>query len=191
MTGRSPFLCFIAGALMSSSTTAGHADEDILWPQSPIRIDKSQQHYQRLPAIQVAIDRRTWLVVPPRITVLDSARFSADGKIYHIADIHPVQPKRLCKSMQGGHWGCGRIAAILLGNLVRDKRLLCDVTPGDKEVALHRCASGNKDVAEEILSQGFGRVNDDSPLLPFQGEGQKNGAGLWRDPDCKLDFDKC
>jgi endonuclease YncB( thermonuclease family) len=177
--------------MMLSSISLGHAAEDILWSQNPIRIDKSKQHYQRLPAIQVAIDRRTWLVVPPRIMVLDSARFIADGKIYHIADIHPVQPKRLCKSMQGGRWGCGRIAAILLGNLVRDKKLLCDVISGGKEVVLNRCASGNKDVAGEILSKGFGRVNDDSPLLPFQAESRKNGNGLWRDPNCKLDFDKC
>jgi hypothetical protein len=190
MASRSPFLCAVL-LTMLLPISSGHAEENILWPQTPIRIDKSKQHYQRLPAVQVAIDRRTWLVVPPRIMVLDSARFSADGKVYHIADIQPIQPKRLCASADGGRWGCGRIGAILLGNLVRDKKLLCDIVPGDKEIVLNRCASANKDVAQEILTHGFGRVSDDSPLVAFQLDGQKIGAGLWRNPDCKLDFDKC
>jgi endonuclease YncB( thermonuclease family) len=192
MAGRSPlFSIAAAGFFILSGGAPGAAEENNLWPQTPVRIDRSKQHYERLPAVQVAIDRRTWFIVPPRIMVLDSARFSADGKIYHISDIRPVQPKRLCDSIGGGKWGCGRLAAILLGNLVRGRKLLCTVVPGEKETVLERCGSGNKDVAAEILTKGFGHVGEGSPLAAFQAEGQKTGAGLWRNPDCKLDFDHC
>lgn len=171
--------------------TSSRADDDALWTRVPTRIDRSKQHFERLPAVTTAIDRRAWLVVPPRIMVLDSARFTADGKTYHIADIRPVNAKRLCKSIDGGRWGCGRMGSILLGNLVRDKRLLCDVAAGEKETVLNNCLSGKTNVAREILSRGFGWVDTSSPLIGFQLEGQAKAAGLWRNPDCKLDVARC
>lgn len=192
MAGRSPFL-FITIACFASLFLAsfGAAEEDVLWPQNPIHIDRSKQHYERLPAVKVAIDRRTWLRIPPRIRLLDSAHFMAEGTIYHIADIHPVLSKRTCKRMEGGRWTCGRMGVILLSNLVFGKRLLCDVVPGEKETVLNNCLSGRKNIAREILTRGFGRVDENSPLMPFQVEAQKAAAGLWRNPDCRLDFDRC
>lgn len=184
-------LCMLALVLLQPVSHAAAADEEILWTQVPTRIDRSKQRFERLPAVKTAIDRRNWIVIPARIVVLDSARFSVDGKIYHIGDIHPVRSKRLCKAVEGGLWGCGRMGAVLLGNLVRDKRLLCDIVPGEKETVLTNCLSGKADVAREILSRGFGRVNENSPLISFQRDGQTKKAGMWRNPDCLVDFDHC
>jgi len=79
-----------------SCVAAAHAEDDVLWPQKPVRIDRSKQHYERLPALQESIDRRTWLVVPSRITINDSAAFTFDGTTYRIGNIHPISTKRMC-----------------------------------------------------------------------------------------------
>jgi len=142
-----------------SCVAAAHAEDDVLWPQKPVRIDRSKQHYERLPALQESIDRRTWLVVPSRITINDSAAFTFDGTTYRIGNIHPISTKRMCTNPDGTKWTCGRMAAILLNNLVRGKRLLCNRTEAGKVTVLSDCQSGTKRVAAEIIERGLGRTD--------------------------------
>ena len=185
-------LLVFTGLIFAGDLSVGLASDDVLWPETPIRIDRSKQHYPRLPAVQTAIDRRILIDVPSRIVVIDSARFSANNITYQIADIRGVQPKRLCvNSVDGGRWGCGRMGAILISNLVRGKRLLCDSAARGAVTVLQRCASGKKDVAEEILSRGYGQVSETSPLAKIQSDARKAGAGLWRNPRCIQDFENC
>jgi endonuclease YncB( thermonuclease family) len=172
----------------ASSAIAG---EENLWPQHPVRIDRSKQHYERLPAAQQAIDTRVWINIPARIKVLDSARFSFEGKLYRIANVHPVALKRICRDREAGRWPCGRLAGIFLGNLVRGKRLLCDVVAGDKETVLGRCQSGLRNIAAEIVAKGFGRADGDDALTSTEELARSKQVGLWRNPDCVADFDHC
>lgn len=167
------------------------ADDDNLWPRHPIRIDRSKQHYERLPALQPAIDTRVWIKVPDRIKVIDSVRFSFEGKLYRIANVHPVEMKRICRDSDAGRWPCGRMAAIFLGNLVRGKRLLCDVAAGEKETVLGRCQSGMRNLASEIVASGFGRADGDGALATIEELARTNRSGLWRNPACVTDFDHC
>jgi endonuclease YncB( thermonuclease family) len=177
--------------LLIASADRGAADDDILWPQYPVRIDRSKQHYERLPPAQQAVDTRIWVTVPDRIQVLDSTRFSFEGKRYRIAGVHPVALKRICKDSEAGRWSCGRMAGILLGNLVRSKRLLCDVAAGARETVLSRCQSSTKDVAAEIVANGYGRADGEGSLASIEELARTNRAGLWRNPDCVIDFDHC
>lgn len=173
--------------LVASSCRA----DDILWPQHPTRIDRTKQNYERLPALEREIDDRTWVIVPARITMLDSASFSFAGKAYRIAEVHPVSLKRICKDIDGGRWTCGRAAAIFLGNLVRSKRMLCDVVAGGKVTILRRCQTGRRDIAAEIVGSGFGRTEGGGPISTTEQLARKKRSGLWRNPDCLLDFDRC
>jgi endonuclease YncB( thermonuclease family) len=166
-------------------------DDDVLWPQNPIRIDRSKQHYERLPPAQQAIDTRIWVMVPDRIQVLDSARFSFGGRPYRIAGVRPVSLTRICRDVDVGRWSCGRMAGIFLGNLVRGKRLLCDVAAGAKETVLTRCQTATKDLAVEIVANGYGRADTDGLLTSTEELARSKRAGLWRNPDCVLDFDHC
>lgn len=167
------------------------ADDAVLWPQHPVRIDRSRQHYERLPPAQQAIDTRSWVMVPDRIQILDSGRFSFNGRSYRIAGVRPVDVKRICKDSDVGRWSCGRMAGIFLGNLVRGKRLLCDVAAGDRETVLSRCQSSTKDVAAEIVANGYGRADTDGPLASMEQLARIKRAGLWRNSDCVVDFDHC
>lgn len=177
--------------LVVLSAGSASAEDDVLWPQHPVRIDRSKQHYERLPALEQNIDARVWLMVPDRIKVLDSAHFSFGGKTYRIAQVRPVGLGRICRDVEAGRWPCGRMAAILLGNLVRSRRLLCDVVASDKETILSRCQSGTKDVASEIVGNGFGRADSDGTLDSTEQLARTKRSGLWRNPDCLVDFDHC
>lgn len=163
-----------------------------LWTTEPTRIDPSKQHYERLPARQVARDLRIWLVVPERITVLDSTSFRFGDGTYKIANLRPVAARRLCAAVEGGRWPCGRMASIFLGNLVRGKRLLCDIAQAGKTAVLSHCAVGQRDLASAIVSQGYAMATGDAALLEMQGTAQKLAAkGLWRNPKCTTAFDAC
>jgi endonuclease YncB( thermonuclease family) len=144
-----------------------------------------------LPPAEQAIDTRVWVTVPDRIQVLDSARFSFAGRPYRIAGVKPVQLARICRDVDMGRWSCGRMAGIFLGNLVRGKRLLCDVTAGAGETVLDRCQSTTKDLAAEIVANGYGRADGDGSLATMEELARTKRAGLWRNPDCIVDFDHC
>jgi endonuclease YncB( thermonuclease family) len=186
--------CFIVLALacMAAGPVPAQEGDVPLWTTEPTRIDPSKQHYERLPAKQVDRDTRVWLVVPQRIKVLDSTSFSFGDGMYKIAHIRPIPLKRLCQAMEGGRWPCGRMASIFLGNLVRGKRLLCDIEQTGKVAVLSHCAIVRRDVASAIIDQGYGMATDDAALLEKQAQAQKLAAkGLWRNPKCIAAFDTC
>jgi endonuclease YncB( thermonuclease family) len=179
-------LCCIAAPAL------GQQGDDAIWTTQPTHIDRSKQSYERLPSKVVARDLRTWIVVPERIKVLDSRSFSVGDAVYELAHIRPIKAKRLCQAAEGGRWACGRMASVFLGNLVRNKRLLCDVAQSGKTVALSHCVIGSRDVASAIIDQGYGKAEGDQALLAAQAEAQKLAAkGLWRNPACIADFDRC
>jgi endonuclease YncB( thermonuclease family) len=181
-------------ALLSSFLPAVQAqqNDDPIWTTQPTRIDRAKQHYERLPAKVVPRDSRIWVVVPQRIKVLDSRSFAVGDIVYEIGNVRAVKNKRLCQAIEGGRWACGRMASIFLGNLVRGKRLLCDVTQGTKKMTLSHCVIGQRDVAAAIISQGYGMAEGDKALLSVQADAQKLAAkGLWRNPKCATNFDGC
>jgi endonuclease YncB( thermonuclease family) len=182
----------VAFLLVAASITTGHGEDAPLWTEQPTRIDRSKQHFERLPAVKIARDSRLWLVVPSRITVLDSASFIIGEQQYQIANIRPVKPQRLCQAIEGGRWPCGRMASIFLGNLVRNKRLLCDISQAGKKLVLSNCVIGVRDVAVAIVANGYGLAEADKALLAAQTDAQKaHSKGLWRNPLCTTDFDNC
>lgn len=183
---------FIAIAATALLTGIAAGQDDPIWTVKPTKIDRSSQRYERLPAVKVERDTRTWLPVPERIKVLDSTRFSVGQHIYQVANVRAVKPKRICKAVEGGRWPCGRMASIFLGNLVRGKRLLCDIEQTGKNLMLRRCVVGTRDVAGAIIANGYGAAEADDALLAVQAEAQSTGSkGLWRNPECAANFDSC
>lgn len=184
-------IALLVAFVLPASAPSARSEDDVPWTQRPMKVDRSKQTYQRLPARQQAVDTRSWFSVPDRIRVIDSARFSIDGKVYRIGGVHPVAMGRICRDREAGRWSCGRLAGVLLGNLVRNTRLLCNVTPSGTETVLGRCQSRTKDIAREIVAAGFGRADGDSTLASIEALARSDKAGLWRNPACLADFDHC
>jgi endonuclease YncB( thermonuclease family) len=189
---RLPLLLLLLAGLFAALPIPGLADDDPIWTTQPTHIDRAKQNFERLPAKVVPRDSRTWLVVPDRIKVLNSVTFSFGDRIYRIAHLRPIEPKRVCQAVEGGRWPCGRMASIFLGNLVRGKRLLCEQSEGKDLILLHRCVIGSRDIAASIIREGLGKSDGDQALLVPEGEAQAEARkGLWRNPLCRTDFDSC
>lgn len=185
-------LAIFAMLCLGTLPAIGQQQEDEIWTSKPTHIDRAKQTYERLPSKVVQRDTRIWIVVPERIKVLDSRSFSVGDNVYELGSIRPIKPKRLCQAVEGGRWSCGRMASIFLGNLVRGKRLLCDVVQNGKKMTLSHCVIGSRDVAAAIVDQGYGKAEGDAALVSRQAEAQKKAAkGLWRNPACTTDFDTC
>jgi len=181
----------LAVTMLSCAIVTANAGDDVPWTEHPVKVDKSKQTYERLPANQQPIDTRIWLSVPDRVRLIDGASFSIAGKVYRIGGVHPVALARMCRDAEAGRWSCGRLAGILLGNLIRSTRLLCEAVPSPSETVLKRCQSGTKDVAREIVATGFGRADGDGTLTSVEALARANKVGLWRNPACLADFDHC
>lgn len=178
-----PFLSFPAGSIS--------AEEELLWTQKPVRIDRSRQTYERLPARPVEIDQRVWLKVAPMITVHDAGSFTFGGRLYRIEAVTPVARQRVCRAGDGSRWSCGRMAAIFLGNLVRNKRMLCDAIISRPKVNLLRgCRIGNRDIAHEIVANGHG-YSGAPALAESLRATQLRKAGIWKNPACLDSFHRC
>ncbi len=165
--------------------------QDNVWVSDPVRIDRSKQTYQRLPSRIVIEQRQTGLDVPIRISVIDSGSFSFDATTYRVKGIIPIGLKRVCHGAEGHRWTCGRMAALFLGNMVRGKRLNCDVAPKIKTTVTIDCIAGTKNIAREIVAKGFGRSNGDKELKILERKAIKDKAGIWENPACVSMFETC
>lgn len=186
------FLLTVLMLATSLTPVLGQDDDTPIWTTKPTHIDRANQHYERLPAQVAERDRRTWILVPQRIKVLDSISFSFGEGTYVVAGIRPVRPGRICQAVEGGRWPCGRMASIFLGNMVRGKRLLCELSQSGTRIMMRNCAIGTHDLASAIITQGYGKAEGDAVLGTIQAEAIKAAAqGLWRNPLCTTDFDHC
>jgi hypothetical protein len=150
--------------LAAACLTVAKADEVVPWTQYPVRIDRTKQNFERLPPLPQQIDSRTWLPVPFQIQVIDSVRFAFGNRTYRIARVRPVARARMCRDREAGQWSCGQMGAVLLGNLVRGKRLLCYATTVGQETMPDQCQSTNRDIASQIVASGFGAAGGDALL---------------------------
>jgi endonuclease YncB( thermonuclease family) len=171
---------------------AARADEDVqLWTQTPTRIDRSRQHFERLPAVTTAIDDRVWLAVPPRITIVDGISFAFGDRTYRLGGLRGIGIGRLCQDGQANRWSCGRAASVALNNLVRGKRILCDIDTAAHVAVLTHCLSGNDDVAATLVGLGLARAAGDPDLAAVEVQARQRRVGIWQNPRCAADFDRC
>jgi endonuclease YncB( thermonuclease family) len=189
-TGRATFVvALLLSSLIHDFTL--HAEELVPWTEKPVHVDRSKQNFERLPPLQPPSDPRQWIVVPARIDVIDGVTFAFSNKTYRLAGLKSVERKRMCKMAEGGRWACGRMAAIFLGNLVRGKRLLCEITERPDAVVLANCQVPGKVISEAVLKAGYAWSLADNGGSPAEAFAKDNGVGFWRNPACKDRPDAC
>lgn len=162
-----------------------------LWTDRPVKVDPAGQNYERLPALVVKEERPTGVSVPHRIRMVDSASFSFEGLTYRMAGVQPIAIRRICHGSNGHRWTCGRMAALFLGNLVRGKRLHCNVLDQVKDTTVADCNVGTRNLAEEIVKMGYGRALGNEALITVESDAIRQKKGLWENPACLSSFETC
>lgn len=95
--------------------------------------------------------------------------------------IEAPEAAQSCARKSGGTWKCGAAAKEALAELVRGRRITCDIV-GDKETAKRaRCYVGGNDVAEELVRAGkvFADGGFWGSYAGVESDAETQKVGLW------------
>ncbi len=173
--------------------------EDSPWTTKPVRVDRSNQNYERLPPPEhqkkkrETEQKRFVLRLPAQITMRNSTMFSALGKDYALDGVEPIPAEKICTSATGSHWPCGRRGAMFSGKLLRRQLLRCtSAIYTDTETRLSDCRVGNKNVQAEIVLAGQAFAVSKAPELDtLMQKAREARKGVWRDEACFENDEGC
>lgn len=159
--------------------------QDTIWTNKPVRVDPSQQDFQRLPNLVLGLEGGESISFPTRIDMRDSARFAAAGVEYALAGLKGIAPGRLCTSETGARWPCGTQASVFVSNLFRGRTLVCKVERSVTLVMLSGCRTTQMRIPFEIVAQGFAfPAGGDGDLEAAVSRAKAQRAGVWKDAVC-------
>ena len=127
--------------------------------------------------------------IPLSMKTYNNALVSAAGiiqsgnSILHISDIAPLDLDAICTTKSGKHWPCGRFARTAMRGLIRGRAIKCEpVTkqPEPSSSLLVHCRSGNRNIGEWLVKQGWAKDNNGRFADQMQ-FAQKVKTGMWRE----------
>lgn len=167
-------------------------ETDIPWTDRPVRVDRSAQDYERLPRLTLGLEGGQIIRFPFRLDMHDSASFAADGKEYVLTDLMPVARDRLCTTLQGMRWPCGRNAAIYVNNLFRGRSVTCKSEQLQGRIGLSQCRTPSLHFSYDIVAKGFAFPSGDgTDLEQALAAAKLRRQGIWQDRGCDLSAHSC
>jgi hypothetical protein len=172
---------FLSYAGAAAEEPARPPDQPI-WTLVPTHIDRTTDHRERLQPVAPA-DGRFSVSLDRPIRLGEDGSFSIAGKPARIFGIAMPDRRKLCQIPAGPRWTCGvrahiALTAMLSGQVLRCKRL----NPPDAAVAEVNCLSGNADIAEHMVGEGWATADAVSGdrLKALEAEARKADRGQWR-----------
>jgi endonuclease YncB( thermonuclease family) len=101
-----------------------------------------------------------------------------------IVGIDAPEQDQTCRRA-GAEWPCGTAASAAMAELVKDKRVTCDLTGRHSYGRpLGRCRIGKTDLAAWMVAQGWAVVDPrfEQTYLPQQAEAKAARRGVWAGP---------
>ena len=159
----------------------GRSEEQPIWTDKPVRIDRGNQSYERVVAKRAISGTR--LSVSARVTVFDSASFSENGQIYVLAGAVPVDPRRLCRGEGNRISACGQQARIFLKRLISNRKLDCAEQIRLGSVHSPNCRLNDTDLAQPLVEKGAAWAATPE-MAEVQRQAMTDRLGIWTDSDC-------
>jgi endonuclease YncB( thermonuclease family) len=177
----------LAGSAALNPATAQTNSGDPVWSSTPMRVDKTHQSMQRLPAkpapemAEATADKyplELKRTLPFR--VIDSVSFVHDGKKYRLVDLDAVPVAKTCTKEGGQRWACGLKSRVALAGLLRGKQIRC-VPSGEKDgFVLVECVRGDKDIGELLAATGFALTSiGKGRYIDAEATAKRGRAGIW------------
>ncbi|MGE0022675.1 MAG: thermonuclease family protein [Hyphomicrobium sp.] len=115
-----------------------------------------------------------------RAVAVTGDKLRVAGTLIVIDGIEAPEAGQSCQR-QSGAWRCGTAAREALANLVRGRRITCDILSDDGERKEARCYVGGRDVAEAMVRNGhvFAEGGFLSRYASVEGEAEAEKLGLW------------
>lgn len=169
-------------AAQAAGLQSGAVSDDPIWTDKPVRIDRKTQDYER-----VKVERK----IPPltlkpttRVTVFDSSSFQEGGRLYVLADVVAVNPKRLCRGDDRHIAACGQQARLFLKRLITNRALACREHFRAGNAVFVSCRVGDADLAENLVAKGAAWAATPR-LAAVQQRAMAAKAGIWIDMECR------
>lgn len=108
--------------------------------------------------------------------------FKVSGHIVKLYGIDAPILEQRCVNATGSWYDCGRLSRQMLGNMIKGQTISCQTVIEDElRNYVATCRLGSKDIASEMVSQGWAVINRRTTSL-YAGEeerARRNGLGLW------------
>ncbi len=115
-----------------------------------------------------------------RATAISGDMLRIAGALVTLDGIEAPEAGQSCKR-QDRKWQCGAAAKDALANLVRGRRISCDIVHEDDAEKRVRCYARGKDIAEQLVRSGhvFSKGGFLSAYAGFESDAQAEKLGLW------------
>lgn len=134
------------------------------------------------PDIASALSPAPPAVIEGRAEALAGDTIRIGRQTVRLAAIEAPEREQVCIKSTSVRWRCGDAARNALDKIVRGRRVVCTPT-GDRtgDVVLADCRSGEKDIAAELVEQGYVFLTDDAPsaFSALEVQAQTAKIGLW------------
>lgn len=133
--------------------------EEPIWTDRPVRIDRSTQQFERIPAVgpRAAASAPTVpsIVIGKDIKVIDAANFITSGRSYRIAGIAGLEPNQICRDDLGRRWACGVRSRATLRALLQHPLTRCVEEDADATPITISCTRAGRKLADYMIDRGI------------------------------------
>jgi len=115
-----------------------------------------------------------------RATALSGDSLRIGGTLVALDGIEAPEPTQSCQR-KSGKWRCGLAAKEALADLVRGRRISCEIVDEDDSGARARCYTGEDDIAQKLVRKGnvFSNGGFLSRYAEAEDDAQSEKIGLW------------
>lgn len=116
-----------------------------------------------------------------RATAISGDTLRVGSRQLRLAGIEAPELYQSCTGADGRAWACGDSARQGLARLLRAGNVSCDVSAGDGDDAVGSCRLGERDVAAELVRDGFA-FGETGIFAPYRGEEEAARSarrGIW------------
>lgn len=138
------------------------------------------------PPAPVPVDNSAKPVLLYQPVATTSGTIEASGYKISLEGIEALAPEETCNA-DGTRWPCGMAARTALRSWLRSRAIECNV-PGQPptELIATQCKLGTTDVAGWIVSNGWARAQNGSPLADMMKKAEDEKRGIFGSPPAAL-----
>jgi endonuclease YncB( thermonuclease family) len=152
-----------------------------IWTLVPTHIDRSKEHHDRVDPLRADMDHLVVTVDRP-VRLGPAGTFLVAGKPMQIFGLVLPDRQKLCETASGLRWACGTRSLATFVGLLTARGLVCErLSPMGASVTVARCKSGNEDIAERMIGDGWAEADPKAELRlkSLEDAARKAHRGQW------------
>lgn len=119
---------------------------------------------------------------PTALAVVDGDTLRVKETVLRLQGVEAPPRGRMCQAPNGTSFDCGAAAAAALADMVRNRRVVCQLAGRDSAgYPQAQCIAGETDLNRQLVANGWARARADAPAFgPEESRARTELRGLWR-----------